>query len=363
MPVHSSRMASVRGLKLAFVLAMASGSAFAQSSDEKAAVGSERSPWLLAPQFSSSPKLGTSLGALAGYLHFYDEKSRPSMFIVQAQYTSTDSMTVGAFAKTSYDEDRQRFMAGLMGGNIRNDYSDYLGTGIPLKNNAELRSFFTRYLYRVSGDWFFGAQGMYQNFNIAGDTAFDEQLLNVLGVQPYKSGGLGLVGYRDSRDSDNMPTRGALVSISNMAYREALGGENDYGMYRIDLRYYAGHGNGNVLAIRQLNHLTNDAPPQSRAPVQLRGYKTGQYTANQMSSIEAEERFKLAEKWTATVFAGVAILYGGGMDQSKSSNTYPAVGAGVQYVLKPKEGIVLNLEYAKGSGDNSGILLKMGYAY
>lgn len=37
--------------------------------------------------------------------------------------------------------------------------------------------------------------------------------------------------------------------------------------------------------------------------------------------------------------------------------------ARVQYVLKPKEGMVLNLEYAHDKNDNSGVYLKMGYAY
>jgi len=360
---HYSIWNSIQWRKLALVLAVTSAPVVAQSADEPGGVMSERSPWLLTPQFSSSPKLGTSLGALAGYLHFFDEESRPSIFAVQAQYTSTNSITAGAFAKTSYDQDQQRLMAGLMYGNIKNDYNDYLGTGIPLKNDAELRSLIVRYLHRVTGDWFFGAQGIYQNFNIAGETPFDEQLLDVLGVKPYKSGGAGLVAYRDSRDSENMPAHGGLVSISNMAYRESLGSENDFGMYRLDFRYFVTHGDGNVLALRQLNHFTNDAPAQSRAPVQLRGYKVGQYTANQMSSIEAEERFRLGAKWTATVFAGVAKLYGGGMDNSVDSSTYPAAGAGVQYVLKPKEGIVMNLEYAVGKNDNSGVYLKMGYAY
>ena len=88
-------------------------------------------------------------------------------------------------------------------------------------------------------------------------------------------------------------------------------------------RYYIPHGNGNVFALRQLNHLTSDAPAAARAPVQLRGYKIGQYTGKYMSSIEAEERYRLGEKWTATLFAGVACLYGDGKDCSENANLYP----------------------------------------
>jgi Omp85 superfamily domain len=323
----------------------------------------ERSPWLLAPVLNVNPKLGTSVGVLAGYLHFFDEKSRPSIFAVTGQYTNTDSIVGGAFARTSFDQDRQRAIAALLYGNIKNDYDDYLGTGVPLRNNAELRSFIARYTYRVAGNWFLGMQGIYQNFAVAGQTEFDDQVLNILGIQPFKSAGAGLVVQNDSRDNENMPTRGALLNLNNMAYRESLGGDNDYDVYRLDVRYFIPHGDRNVFALRQLNQVTSDAPAAARAPVQLRGYKIGQYTGKSMSSIEAEERFRLGEKWTATLFAGVACLYGGGGSCSESANVYPAAGAGVQYILKPKEGIVLNLEYAAGKAGTYGVYLKLGYAY
>ena len=81
----------------------------------------EKSPWLLAPTFQSNPKLGTSIGALAGYIHYFDEKSRPSIFALMGQYTSTDSTVAGAFAKTSSGEDHQRVIAALVYGNKKND--------------------------------------------------------------------------------------------------------------------------------------------------------------------------------------------------------------------------------------------------
>jgi outer membrane protein assembly factor BamA len=339
----------------------------AQTTDE-APPGSElskqeRSPWLITPLVQSNPKLGTSFGALGGYLHNFDKKSRPSIFGLQGQYSNTDSIIGGAFARTSFDEDRQRLIAGLLYGYVKNDYDDYLDTGVPLKSNAELRSFITRYLYRVKGNWFIGAQGIYQNFAIGGETAFDDQVLDILGVRPYESGGLGLVAYYDSRDNENMPTRGLVLSLNNMAYRESLGGEEDFDVYRGDIRYFLPHGKGNVFAVRQLNHLTHHAPTQVRATVQIRGYKPGQYNGEYMSSIEFEERWRLAEKWTATLFAGVACTYGDDQSCSDSENRYPAWGAGFQYVLKPIQGIVANLEYAQGKDGNYGIYLKMGYAY
>lgn len=323
----------------------------------------EDSPWLLAPIVSSNPKLGTSAGALGGYLHFFDKKSRPSVFALTGQHSSTDSTIGGAFARTSFDEDHQRLIAALAYGNIKNDYDDYLGSGVPLKNEAELQSFVTRYTYRYSGNWFAGAQGIYQNFAIAGETPFDDEVLDIVGIQPYKSAGAGLVLQQDSRDDENIPTRGWLLNFNNLAFRESLGGENDYDVYRVEIKSFTPHGDGNVFAVRQLNHFTSDAPAAARAPVQLRGYKVGQYTGKYMSSIEGEERYRFGKRWTATVFAGVSCLYSEINNCSASKNIFPALGAGVQYILKPKEGIVLNLEYAQGENGNYGIYLKMGYAY
>ena len=265
----------------------------------------EKSPWLLTPLVQSNPKLGTSFGALGGYLHNFDAEVaalhiRVARPVLEHRLDHRRERSPGHHSMRT----GQRLIAGLMYGYIKNDYDDYLGTGVPLKSNAELRSFITRYLYRVKGNWFVGAQGIYQNFAIGGETAFDDQVLDILGVRPYKSGGLGLVAYYDSRDNENMPTRGWVLSLSNIAYRESLGGEENFDVYRADIRYFLPHGKGNVFAIRQLNHLTHDAPTQVRATVQLRGYKVGQYNGEYMSSIEFEERWRHRREMDRHVFRG-----------------------------------------------------------
>ena len=122
------------------------------------------------------------------------------------------------------------------------------------------------------------------------------------------------------------------------------------------------HGGHHVLAVRQYNWLTSDAPSAAEGTVILRGYKQGQYLSPYMSSLEVEERVSLHPRWGITLFAGVAGLYGEApvpLDRS----TYPTVGAGVHFVLKPKERMNMNLEYAQGIDDNRGVYLKLGYAW
>jgi hypothetical protein len=321
------------------------------------------SPWMVLPTFSSDPKLGTSLGLLGAYLHYFDERSQPSMFGAVAQYTSTDSTVGGVFAKTSSGEDHHRVSVFGGGGVIKNDYNDFLGTGKPLKTTDDLRVLAGRYLYRVHGDWFAGAQIVSTNYLIIGDTPLDQQSLNILGLTGFRSTGAGLIAMRDTRDYENMPTKGWVVNANTLAYRAWMSGDEDFDVYRLEAKGFWEHGKGNVLAVRQLNHWTVDAPASAFASVNLRGYKQGQYLGKNMSSLEAEERLRITGSWGATIFAGIACTYGDGKTCDDSENLFPSYGAGIHYIVRPKERIVLNLEYAEGKADNYGVYLKMGYGY
>jgi hypothetical protein len=321
------------------------------------------SPWLLMPTFTSNPKLGTSLGALAGYLHKFDPKSQLSIFAVSAQYTSTDSSVAAGIARASFGEDHHRITGIAVGGKIKNDYDDYLGTGTSLKSEDNLRAVAGRYLYRLGGNWFVGGQFSFTNYQIVGQTALDEDALTVLGLTGFDSGGIGAVAYHDSRDIQDAPKRGWVLNANNIAYRERISGDDDFDVYRLDYRQFWTYGDRHVFAIRQSNQWTVNAPPSGFAPVQLRGYTTGEYLAQNMSSLEIEERYSLRPRWTATFFAGAACLYGDGLKCNDSENVYPMIGVGVQFVLKPAQGLVANLEYAQGEDGNNALIFKMGYAW
>jgi hypothetical protein len=332
------------------------------SADEKKKED-KQSPWLLLPVFSSEPKLGTAFGFTAAYMHYFDEKSRVSLFGITGQYTTTESVIIAITSKLSWGADHHRALALLVGGLIKNDYNDFLGTGQPLKTEDDLRALVGRYLYRVKDNWFLGAQALKLNYEIIGQSALDNDVLQTLGLLGFTAGGIGLVVQQDSRDSEFSPTTGWVLNANNIAYRKWIAGDNNYDVYRIDLKVFFKHWGEQVLAVRQNNQLTGNAPASANAPVILRGYKRGQYLGKYMSSLEAEERVRFGKRWGASLFAGVACLYGSGKECTNSENIYPSAGAGVQYVLKPKEGIVANLEYAQGKSDNYGIILKLGYGF
>jgi hypothetical protein len=343
------------------------GSAVAQqpspnASAQPAAAEEARSPWLLVPLFSSSPKLGTAIGGLGAYMHVFDPASRVSLFGATYKYTSTHSQIFSAFARTSSGADHHRVVLIGAFGHIKNDYEDYLGTGQPLKTDDDLRAVAGRYLFRATGDWFIGAQGSAANYQVLGATVEDDLALETLGVRGFESVGVGAVLMHDSRDNEDMPTTGWYLNLNNVAYREALGGAESFDAYRVEARAFWKHGDGHVLALRQYNWLTSDAPSAAQATVNLRGYKQGQYLSPYMSSVEAEERLSFTTRWGATLFAGAAGLYGQAPTPLERS-IYPSIGAGVQFVLKPRERMNVNLEYAQGIGDSRGVYLKLGYAW
>ena len=174
----------------------------------------------------------------------------------RTRYSSTHSQVAVAFARTSFGADHHRIVALAAFGHIENDYDDYLGTGQPLKTEDDLKAVVARYLFRVKGDWFIGAQGTAANYQVLGATPEDDLALETLGVRGFESAALGAVLMHDSRDSEDMPTTGWLLNVNNLAYREALGGASSFDAYRVDLRTFWKHGGGHVLAVRQYNWLT-----------------------------------------------------------------------------------------------------------
>jgi hypothetical protein len=123
----------------------------------------KESPWMLIPTLSVDPKLGNSLGVIAGYIHQFDPLSTPSMFIATFSSSNNDSTIAGLFGQMFFDEDRQKLVLGTVTGEINNDYDDFLDSGIPAQTTDDLEAYFLRYLQVVSGDWYLGGQVVSSN--------------------------------------------------------------------------------------------------------------------------------------------------------------------------------------------------------
>ena len=110
------------------IIAMLAGASASIHAEQIKAAESEKpqSPWLATPLISSDPKLGTTLGAMAGYLHQFDAASPTSMFAVMGKYSDTDSYIAGVFGQMYFNQDQQRLLVATALGYVKNDY-DYEG--------------------------------------------------------------------------------------------------------------------------------------------------------------------------------------------------------------------------------------------
>lgn len=340
-------------------LLMLPASVFAQTEEST----EKESPWLVTPTFSSDPKLGNAVGALAGYLVKFDESSPTSMFGAMVSYSDTDSSVYGLFGRTYFDADSHRLMAGIMHGKIENEYEDFLGTGLEALTTDDLNITFVRYTKRSRHDWFVGAQIIAMNYDILTDDPATQKILDAVGLSGFRSNGLGVVIERDTRDNQNSPQKGSHISFNQVAFREDLGGDVSFDRYTLKYAKYIGHGNGNVLAGRIKGSWTNDAPVSAYSSVDLRGYTRGEYLAPHAVTFEVEERYALGEKLGATAFLGAACLYGDGASCGDNDNWFPAVGAGTTYMLKQQERMVVRAEIAVGKDDNYGFYIQFGNSF
>lgn len=319
----------------------------------------KESPWIIAPTISSDPKLGTSAGGIAGYLYKFDEESTQSIFLTKVSYSTTDSWTAGGFGQMFFDKDQQKLMLGLLTGNIRNDYQDFLGSGISAQTTDDLRAFFTRYSHRIEGDWYAGIQFVSTNYAIGAEGLFAD-FLQLVGLTGFDSNGLGLVAEYDNRDNVRNPTSGSLFEVNNIAYRESLGGDIDFDVYSMKYSQYIPHGKDNVFSWQVKGRWTHDAPIGGYSSVDLRGYVRGNYLAPHSTLAQFDERISFTPSWGMSVFGGVSCLYDDVSNCDDSSNLYPTFGLGVIYILKKEAGIVMRAELAKGKSDEYVVYLTMG---
>lgn len=322
----------------------------------------QESPWLLTPTFSNNPKLGSNIGVVAGYLHRFDPASEPSMFGAFGTYSDTDSHVGGIAADIRLDGNRHKVMAGVVSGRIRNAYDDYLGTGRPAKTEDNLQGAAIRYSYRFADHWYLGAQFISTNYAINAEGLLGD-ILEQIGLTGFDSTGIGIVLEFDDRDNTRNPRQGRHFVANNVAYREGLGGEESFDVYRAEYVHLVTLPAQTVLGIQVKGRWTENAPLAGYSSVDLRGYTLGNYLDKNYSHVDIDARMPLRGNWGLTAFAGVGCLYASFSDCGSGDQIYPSIGGGLSYLLKPKAGIVIRAEYAHGDADNQAFYLRIGHPF
>ena len=330
--------------------------------DEGSAAPEKPSPWLMVPLLTSNPKMDTSVGGLAGYLYQFDQKSAPSMFGASGTYSASDSFFGVLFAQAFFDSNKQRLSVAVTNGKVNNDYHNFLDSGLSAQTTDNVKAFATRYTHAVGSDWFVGGQFLSTNYVIEAE-GLVEQHLDSIGLTGMESAGVGLVIGYDSRNNQRNATDGQYFLFHNNAYRESLGGEENFDVYNGEFSDYRRLSDRYVLATQFQGRWTDDAPKSGHSSVSLKGYVRGMQLKPNYMHLTLDNRIKVKDKWGVVIYGGVGCLYEDVEACDTGDAIYPALGAGISYLLREKAGIVIRAEYVVGKDDNDGVYLTMGHPY
>ena len=327
---------------------------------------------VIAPVPGRSPQVGWSL-ALGGGLFFGgkggESRVPPSILGGFAWYAENGSYAYGLGGKLNLLDDdlRVKFGAGYMDvryrfygiGREQNDQNIYLDI------LQEAPVYFTSASYRIwrslyAGLGYTGGEvDSRPRIVTDGPTSFIDPTLTL------DIGALTIPIQWDTRDHEQFPRDGWLMTARTMLYRKDLGGSFDAETYMLSANHYRPVRDRDVLAFRGYFRTTGgDAPffllSTFGGKSDLRGYPSGRYRDKSMYALQGEYRWQATDRWIFTGFAGfgeVAPSFG-----DFGEDPLPAAGIGLRFVVSEKHRVALSADIAVGD-DGAEFYFGVGEAF
>jgi hypothetical protein len=341
---------------------------------EMVAEGTESGDFVVAPIPILNPTLGAGLALGAAYLYQIDEGSYPSVTGIGALYTDNKSKAIAVGQSANFNGNNWKIIGGFGAYDLN---LDFYGVGAGAGDNdwslpVNQQGWFAgvKALRRIKGHWYGGLSFAY----VQVDSTFD--LSGLLPDVPFELpseveldsaiAALGLVGEYDSRDNQFSATEGALFKATLSTSNEDIGSDFDFSSFRVSYNHYWSLKDALVVAARGSGcAVPGDAPYYALCKFgifpDLRGYVAGRYRDETMLAFQGEIRWHYSKKFSAIGFAGV-----GRVAQSASDFNFehllPSFGAGIRYLLSPKNGLNISLDYAYGK-DSDAVYFFVGEAF
>jgi outer membrane protein assembly factor BamA len=180
------------------------------------------------------------------------------------------------------------------------------------------------------------------------------------------SSGAGVTLTWDTRDNIFYPSGGSLHQFDYTAFAPAFGGDHAFQRSTLDLRAYYPLGGGHIIGVQGGGMAISGAAPfYMLAPLGggmiMRGYFTGRYRDRILLAAQVEYRNMFFPRFGGVVFAGAG-------DVAPSFSAFhlkdikPTYGAGLRFMMDPKEKLTLRVDFGVGRGSN-GIYLAMKEAF
>ena len=360
------------GVILGFYLLMTAGASFGEDADaakDGAETDTGEGAFVWAPIPLLQPALGG--GAVLIGLYFYPhEAGKPANITgAAAGYTSTNSYLIAAGHDHHFDGDRWRFqgVAGYAEFNLNfNGIGAEAGKPGRSLSYSIKGTFVEPRLWRTfSYGWSAGLAAQFLDAEISfddgepGDPIFDQVRNEALDL---KSIGVGVMAQKDTRDNRFAPYTGQYFQGSGMLFPSSLTNDLDYRIYKAFYNHYWTVRDGTVLAANLTTGYADGQVPFYRlSKLNFRGVSGDTYWDKFLLQGQAEVRQQIHGNWSAALFAG----YGGVSSSLKNlgqDDMIFAGGAGIRYMVAPKQRVALRLDVAKGQ-DETMVYVSVGEAF
>lgn len=331
---------------------------------------------IIVPLITSSPLLGTGVGASASYLYDADSgNSSKSQLQVGGQRSDTESWTT--FIKNnSYFKKNSIISTTIMTySNINNEFpSDDVEYNGDVEYNIDTILIQELLMFKMVDNYYLGGEVTYKDLKYDPNNAAGKEFLFKNGIVDEQSGGIGLAFSYDNRKNKYYPSDAAWITTKVNSFPSWLGSEESYYSFTIDGRYYAkGFSKGDVLASQLFGQYSSEDTPDSGLPSLsgksiLRGFPAGQFKARHLTGGQSEYRYAIKNsKFRLTAFFGIANLTGGseGVDnRSRDDNGwYTAGGVGVRYAIQAKTGVDVRLDLVTTNENEQSVYLMLNQAF
>jgi outer membrane protein assembly factor BamA len=312
---------------------------------------------VIAPVPGRSPQVGWSLALGGGYfLESKDEDSdvAPSVLGGFGWYAENGSYAYGAGGNLHLLDDdlRVKFGAGYMDVRYRfYGVGDNNDLGISLDILQEAPMYFASAQYRVWRKLYVGLGYIGGTVDTQPKVVFDPPPFGFLDLLSLDIGAITIPIVVDSRDHEQFPRNGWMMTGRTMLYRKYAGSDFDAETFMINVNRYLPVRENDVLAFRGYFRTTSGNAPffimsTFGGSTDLRGYPSGRYRDKMMYALQGEYRWAVNNKWILTGFTGFGEV---APDVGEfGSNFLPAVGLGARFVVSQKHRVSLSFDVAHG---------------
>jgi len=317
-----------------------------------------------------TPELGpTLIGAM-----MISFKTDPSDSLIQR---SSTPMNIGVSTRGSYFfnsiistywfEDRLRIFGELR---FRNTPDHFWGVGYDAASSNPGRdesTAYTRSLWKINPHflWQF-KKDLFLGLNVDYNRTMASDVSENMRMDPYFmefgpvnfNSGLGIILRFDSRDIPVNAWSGMLIDLQALSYLQALGGDNRFSVFQLDMRKYLQVVRpGSTLALQVKSRIARGDVPWSDlsflgSPYDLRGYYLGHYRDRSMLFGIAEYRHQFIKRNGDLSRHGVVGWLGTGSIGDLPSdfrNWIPNAGFGYRFEVQPRMNVRAEIGFGKES--------------